>query len=69
VNLFREVSHDIIQTMITLNAEVTKVEVKKTLSMDKEFKIIMVTDSEEALKLAEFINDRPVKLTVEAIAP
>jgi hypothetical protein len=55
--------------MITLNAEVIKVEVKKTLSMDKEFKIILVTDSEEALKLAEFINDQPVKLEVTPIAP
>jgi hypothetical protein len=49
---------------IRFSAEVIKVEVKKTLSSDREFKVIMVTDDPKALELSAFVNEQAVKITV-----
>jgi hypothetical protein len=51
--------------MVTFQAEILKVEVKKTLSMDKEYRIVMVTDSANSLELAKWVNEKTVKITVD----
>ena len=50
---------------ISFSCEVLKVQVKKTLSMDKEFQIVMVTDDPKALELATFVNEQAITVTVE----
>lgn len=51
--------------MITFTAEILKVEVKKTLSMDREYKVIMVTDDSQILELAKYINEQSITITIE----
>jgi hypothetical protein len=50
--------------MISFDAEVIKVEVKKTVSLDREFKIILITDNPDTLELAQFVNEKTVKVSV-----
>lgn len=51
--------------MITFNAEVTQVIIKKTISLDKEIKVVIITSEEKALMLQAFIADKPVKITIQ----
>lgn len=52
--------------MISFTAEITKAEVKKTLSLDREYKITIITSDSEAIKLQDFIGtDQVVKVSVE----
>lgn len=46
------------------NAEVIEVKVKKTASVDKEIKIVLVTDEAQALELQQYIADKAVKVTI-----
>ena len=47
-------------------AEITKVEVKKTLSQDKEFKVILITDDPKVIELEQFINDSSVEVSIDS---
>lgn len=51
--------------MISFEAEVTKVEIKKTVSMDREYKVIIITDDPKVLQLAAFVNENTVKVSIE----
>lgn len=53
--------------MITFDAEITKVEIKKTVSSDREFKVIMITDDPAVLQLAAYVNERSVRITAEEV--
>ena len=46
-------------------AEVIEVKVRKTASVDKEIKITLLTDNEEALTLQAYIADKSIKLTID----
>lgn len=45
--------------------EIIKVEAKKTQSMDKEYRVVFVTDNPVVLQLAQFINERTVDITID----
>lgn len=51
--------------MIEFVAEVTQVQVKKTLSMDKEFKVVLITNDEGVLELQQYISNDIIKIKVE----
>jgi len=46
-------------------AEVIEVKVKKLVSDDKEYKIVMVTDDPRVLQLAVFVNEEAVRVQVK----
>lgn len=50
---------------VIFEAEVIEVKVRKTASVDKEIKITLITDNVEALKLQEYIADRPVVIDIK----
>lgn len=47
-----------------ITVEITKIEVKKTLSNDKEFKVTFVTPCEDVLQLQKYINESTVEIEV-----
>lgn len=51
--------------MISFQAEVVKVEIKKTVSMDKEYKVVLTTDNPAVLQLAVYVNEKTVNITAE----
>lgn len=51
--------------MITFDAEVLEVKIKKTISTDKEIVLKLVTNQEEALKLQEHIAKDIIKIMVK----
>lgn len=53
--------------MIAFPFEVLKVEVSKTKSNDKEYKIVLVTDNEQAILLTQYINECAVEGTFRPI--
>lgn len=53
--------------IISFEAEIIKCEVKKTVSNDKEYRIIVVTPNSASLQLERFINEAPVKIKVEKL--
>lgn len=47
-------------------AEITEVKAKKTLSMDKEYTVKIVSGDPQAIQLDEYVGaDRNVRITVE----
>jgi hypothetical protein len=50
--------------MITFECEVVEVKAKKT-GIDKEFKVVLITDQDEVLKLQAYICNKPIKLEVQ----
>jgi hypothetical protein len=51
--------------MITFEAEVIRVEVKKTISVDREFKVVLITDDPKVLELAAYVNAKTIKVEVK----
>ena len=51
--------------MITFEAEITEIKVKKTVSNDKEFKLVLLTNDEKVLDLQQFIASDTIKITIE----
>ena len=51
--------------MITFEAEITEIKVKKTVSNDKEFKLILLTDNEKVLELQRFIANDTITITID----
>lgn len=49
---------------MTFEAEIVEVRAKKTASVDKEIKIVLVTDKEEALELQKYIANESCTITV-----
>lgn len=48
-------------------AEITKVEARKTASLDKLIKLTLETDNETALLLQKFIATEPVEIEVKEV--
>lgn len=47
-------------------AEITEVKVKKIVSGDREYKVTLVTDNPDAMRLDEYVGtDRLVEISVE----
>jgi hypothetical protein len=51
--------------MITFEAEITEIKVKKTVSNDKEFKLILLTSDEKVLILQSKIANDTINITIE----
>jgi hypothetical protein len=51
--------------MITFEAEITEIKVKKTVSNDKEFKLILLTSDEKVLLLQSKIANDTINITIE----
>lgn len=52
---------------IDFEAEVIEVKARKTASLDKEIRITLITNSEEALKLQDAIANYSIKISAEKI--
>ncbi len=53
--------------MVSFSVEVIKVDVKKTLSNDREYKIVLVTNEPMALNMAQYINEVSLQATFEPL--
>ena len=53
--------------MIDFSAEVKEVKVWGSSSNDKVIKVVLITDDENALKLASYINETPARVRVDEI--
>jgi hypothetical protein len=51
--------------MITFQAEIKQISATRTVSNDKEIKIVLLTDNAEVLQLQEKIAQDTVKITIE----
>jgi hypothetical protein len=51
--------------MITFEAEITEIKVKKTVSNDKEFKLVLLTNDSKVLELQEKIANDTITITIE----
>ena len=51
--------------MTSFVAEIVKVEVKKTVSVDREYKVVLVTDDPKVLELWKYINEKTVTVEVK----
>lgn len=54
-----------INNKITFEAEVKQITVNKTISNDKEFKLILLTNNPEVLLLQDKIANDVIKITIE----
>lgn len=45
--------------------EIIKVETKKTVSMDREHKVVFITDDPNVLQLVRFINEKTVTIEIK----
>lgn len=50
---------------VNFEAEIIEVKVKKTASVDKEIKIVLVTDNVQAIELQKYIAEKAVKVNIE----
>lgn len=51
--------------MTTFAAEITQVSVRKLVSGDREYKVVMITNEPQAIQLDEYVGaDRLVRITV-----
>ena len=48
-------------------AEIDKIEARKTASLDKLFKIVLVTDNPEVIELQKYIATSPVLVDVKEV--
>ena len=51
--------------MVQFEAEVTEIKVKKTVSNDKEFKLVLLTSDEKVLELQSKIANDTITITIE----
>ncbi len=50
--------------MIQFDAEVIKIEVKKLVSLDKQYKIVIITENPKVLELEKYIADKAIHIEV-----